>query len=123
MYNQFLWDIDLVVAVPLGVARLKERGYNQAALIARPFALQTCIEYSSRGLKRVRETRSQVGLSFDQRQDNVVNAFSANQGIVNKKRILLIDDVATSGATLNSCGAALYGAGAREVYAMTVARA
>lgn len=123
LFDQLGWEIDLVIPVPLGVARLRERGYNQAALIARPFALETSITYSPRGLRRVRETRSQVGLSLTQRKDNVENAFQAEQEIVNQQRILIIDDVATSGATLNSCGAALYQAGAKDVYAMTLARA
>jgi ComF family protein len=117
------WGIDLVIPVPLGVARLRERGYNQTVLIARPFALETGLPYSARGLNRVRETRSQVGLSYDQRQHNVKDAFEADTEIVDRQRILVIDDVTTSGATLNSCGNALIKAGAKEVYAITLARA
>jgi predicted amidophosphoribosyltransferase len=56
------WDVDMIIPVPLGVARLKERGYNQAVLIARPLALRIDVPCETQGLYRVRETRSQVGL-------------------------------------------------------------
>ena len=117
------WQIDLVIPVPLGVARLKERGYNQAALIAKPLALKRGLPYETHGLSRVRETRSQVGLSFDQRLDNVRGAFQANSELVNQRRVLVIDDVATSSATLDACGAALNAVGADEVFGLTLARA
>jgi ComF family protein len=117
------WQIDLVIPVPLGVARLKERGYNQAALIAKPLALKRGLPFETHGLARVRETRSQVGLSFDQRLDNVKGAFQANSELVNKRRVLVIDDVATSSATLDACGSALHAVGADEVFGLTLARA
>jgi ComF family protein len=117
------WQIDLVIPVPLGVARLRERGYNQAALIAKPLALKAGLPYETHALTRVRETRSQVGLSFDQRIDNVKNAFLATRDFVNENRILIIDDVATSSATMDACGAALQIAGAVDVYGLTLARA
>ncbi len=112
----------MVVPVPLGVARLKERGYNQAELIAKPLALRIGVPCETRGLHRVRETRSQVGLSFDQRRDNVKNAFQAKQDIVSEHNILVVDDVATSSATLDACAAALLAAGAHDVYCLTYAR-
>lgn len=117
------WHIDLVIPVPLGVARLKERGYNQAALIAKPLALKKGLPYETHALARVRETHSQVGLSFDQRLDNVRGAFQAKSGKINNRRVLVIDDVATSSATLDACGAALTVAGASEVFGLTLARA
>ncbi|MES0361301.1 MAG: hypothetical protein ABUK20_10325 [Anaerolineales bacterium] len=117
------WQIDLVMPVPLGVARLKERGYNQAALIAKPLALKRGLPYETHALARVRETRSQVGLSFDQRLDNVRGAFQAKSEKINNRRVLVIDDVATSSATLDACGAALTAVGASEVFGLTLARA
>lgn len=117
------WHLDLVMPVPLGVARLKERGYNQAALIAKPLALQIGLPYDIKALARVRETRSQVGLSFDQRSDNVKNAFQAKPDHVLHQRILLIDDVATSSATMDACSAALKKEGSVEVFGLTLARA
>lgn len=122
LFNRLKWKVDIVVPVPLGVARLKERGYNQAGLIAKPLALRIGVPCETQGLKRVRETRSQVGLSFDQRRDNVKNAFQAKQDIVLEQSILVVDDVATSSATLNACAAALISAGADDIYCLTYAR-
>ena len=116
------WDVDSIVPVPLGVARLKERGYNQAVLIARPLALRTGIPCEIQGLHRVRETRSQVGLSIDQRRENVKNAFQANPVLVSDRRILVVDDVATSCVTLNACATALLAAGSKDVKCLTLAR-
>jgi ComF family protein len=117
------WPIDLVVPVPLGKRRLKERGYNQVGLVARPLALINNWHYRPRALVRTRETRSQVGLTILERKENVSGAFKGNAILCDKSNILLMDDVATTGATLSSCAAALAEAGARSVYALTLARA
>jgi ComF family protein len=117
------WPVDIVVPVPLGVARFQERGYNQAALIAKPLALKAGLPYDNQALTRVRETRSQVGLTFDQRLVNVKDAFRANQNLVKDLQVLVIDDVTTSSATIDACSAALRSAGARGVYGLTLARA
>ena len=117
------WKVNMVVPVPLGVARLTERGYNQAALLAMPLALSTEIQYKPNVLKRIIETRTQVGLTFEQRKVNVEGAFIADAHQVANKRILLVDDVATSGATLDACASALLIAGATDVYGLTLARA
>jgi len=116
------WEVDVIIPVPLGVARLKERGYNQAVLIARPLALRIDIPCDTRGLNRVRETRSQVGLTINQRRENVKNAFQATTKNVFDRRILLVDDVATSSATLDACASALLEAGAMDVRCITLAR-
>jgi predicted amidophosphoribosyltransferase len=107
----------------LGVARLKECGYNQAALLARPLALGCGLAFRPQALTRVRETRSQVGLSFVQRCENVSGAFQAWPDRVSGLNVLVVDDVATSSATLEACAAALLGAGANQVYGLTLARA
>jgi competence protein ComFC len=117
------WPIDLIVPVPLGQKRLDERGYNQVGLIARPLSFAMNIEYAPRALSRDHETRSQVGLTKLERHINVHGAFNALEKYVNDRIILLIDDVATTGSTLSSCAEALYAAGARDVFALTVARA
>jgi ComF family protein len=117
------WRLDIVVPVPLGVARLKERGYNQATLLARPLALGCRLGFRPRALSRVRETRSQVGLSYAQRLENVSGAFQAHARWVSGRRVLVVDDVATSSATLDACAAVLAGAGATCVYGLTLARA
>jgi ComF family protein len=117
------WPVDLVTPVPLGLARLAERGYNQAALLARPIALFLGLVYCPMVVQRARETRSQVGLSAAARRDNVVGAFRALSERASGKRILIVDDVTTSGATLNACAQALMEAGAECVYGLTLARA
>ena len=122
LLDELGWEIDLVIPVPLGVARLRERGYNQAVLIARPLALRTGLRYNSKGLTRIRETQSQVGLSYDQRRANVQNAFHGNRDLIVNRKILVIDDVATSSSTMDACGAALKKAGAEKVYGLTLAR-
>jgi competence protein ComFC len=117
------WTVDLVVPVPLGKGRLSERGYNQVALIARPLSMAMRLAYAPDALIRGQETRSQVGLTRAQRQENVRNAFRANQARVTGRIVLLMDDVATTGSTLSSCAQAVRAAGARDVFAFTVSRA
>ena len=117
------WPIDIMIPVPLGKDRLRERGYNQAGLIARPLAMAAGLEYVPQGLTRQRETRSQVGLTQKERRENVRGAFMASAGRVEGRTVLLMDDVATTGSTLSSSAEALYSSGAKEVYALTVARA
>lgn len=116
------WNIDLVVPVPLGKQRIQERGYNQVAMIAKPLAMGLDLQYSANMLFRRKETRSQVGLSREERRTNVQGAFQAKTG-VNGKIVLIMDDVSTTGSTLSSGAEALYTAGAKDVYALTVARA
>jgi competence protein ComFC len=117
------WPIEVVIPVPLGRKRKNERGYNQASLIALPLALQMRWKYVARGLFRIRETESQVGKNAIARRENVKNAFLAEKQRVAGKNILLIDDVATTCATLSSCAQALKEGGAEIVYAVTLARA
>jgi competence protein ComFC len=117
------WKLELVLPVPISLSRRAERGYNQAALLARPIALCFGLKYRPQALKKSRETRSQVGLTVEERRANVLGAFVAEKSIVKGKNILVVDDVTTSGATLNACGQALRMAGANEVYCLTLARA
>ena len=117
------WSVDIFIPVPLGKKRLKERGYNQVALVARPLAYEIGVEYSARALWKARETRSQVGLSVSKRRENVHNAYQADPKVVKHKSVVLMDDVATTGSTILSCTDALLSAGAKDVYAITIARA
>jgi ComF family protein len=117
------WDINMVIPVPLGEARYKERGYNQASLLAKPLALKLQVSNPSKALIRKRETPSQVNLNREQRKTNVADAFKADPDQVFRKSILVIDDVTTSGSTLDSCASALRAAGAENVYGLTLARA
>lgn len=117
------WPVDVLIPVPLGKKRLKERGYNQVGLVAGPLAYQMGWAYETRALWKMRETRSQVGLTAAQRLENVRNAYQADSRAVQQRSILIMDDVATTGSTIQSCTEALLCAGAREVYVLTVARA
>lgn len=115
--------IDLLVPVPLGKQRLKERGYNQAALLARPAAWRLSVPFKPNLIKRVKETRTQVGLTLPERKENVTNAFQADSTLASGKCILLVDDVMTTGATLIAAGKALKDAGADRVYGLALAHA
>lgn len=117
------WPIDIVIPVPLGRKRKTERGYNQVGIIAYPLALRFGWNYHPKGLIRIRETETQVGLNANERRINVTGAFKANPHKVAGKKVLIFDDVATTGATLSSCTNALKAAGATDVFAVTVARA
>ena len=114
------WEADLLCAVPLHPVRFMQRGYNQSALLARAAAKGSGLPYRA-VLKRVRSTRQQARLGGGDRQGNVAGAFvaSALQG----ERVVLFDDVLTSGATATECALTLLGAGASRVYVATIARA
>ena len=121
--RKLTWDIDLVTPVPLSAVRLKQRGYNQAALLAWPVAMSLHFVYSKEALLRIKESKSQVGLSFQDRRTNVAGVFWADSKIVSGKNVLVIDDVTTTGATIESCALSLSTAGAKEVYGLTLSRA
>lgn len=109
---------DLVVPVPLHRARQRARGFNQAEDIARHLSLPMV-----RALKRVRRTPSQTDLPEAQRHANVRGAFSPARGArIRGAVVIVVDDVSTTGATLEACARALLEGGAREVRALTVAR-
>jgi ComF family protein len=110
---------DLAVPVPLHWRRHWQRGFNQAELLAQELSRRTGIPVV-RDLRRVRATSAQAGLSNGARRQNVAQAFRSRS--VRNKRILLIDDVMTTGATATSCALALKQAGARRVSFLTVAR-
>lgn len=118
-WQQTRW-IDLVIPVPMFAERQKKRGYNQAELLARHFCRQSKLHYAPAALKRVRFTQPQVGLNAQERQRNVEDAFVAHPNLKGRK-VLLIDDVYTTGATLRACAKVLLDAGVREVYALALA--
>jgi ComF family protein len=114
--------VDAVVPVPLDPGRQRARGYNQAALLATPLAQHLGRPLVVDALRRVRSTRPQVGLSARARRANVRGAFAAAAGAVAGARLLVVDDVMTTGATLQACAEALHGAGADAVWGAVVAR-
>jgi ComF family protein len=115
---------DAVVPVPLDRGRLRERGYNQAELIARPLARLLGIPFRSYLLVRTRPRPSQLHLTRRERWETVRGAYATHKmAQVDKLRVLLVDDVFTTGATLDACSRALKEAGAARVVGLTVARA
>jgi len=114
-------EIDVVLPVPLHPRRLVERGYNQSALLAVPIAGVLGAPLAVRALRRVRHTPRQAGLDRARRLVNLDGAFVAER-MMKGERVLLVDDVRTTGATLDACSRVLLAAGAREVRAAVVAR-
>lgn len=114
---------DFIVPVPLHPSRRRNRGYNQAELLALALARSQATPVNTSSLKRTGQHTSQVRTKgVDDRRRNVANAFACADESFSGKRILLVDDVFTTGATLEACAAALRSAGAVEVFGLTVAR-
>src|SRR5207244_96250 len=106
-------SVDLVVPVPLSRARRARRGFNQSELLARPMAATVGWPINTEALVRNRDTLQQIRLSALERRRNVEGAFTVpDAATVAGKRVLLVDDVCTTGATLGECAKALRGAGA-----------
>jgi competence protein ComFC len=122
LFTASKWEVDLVTAVPLSLKRRAERGYNQSNLLARPIALACGILFQPNAIDRARDTLSQVGLSAQKRRENVRDAFIAKPGLVEGKAVLIVDDVFTTGSTIQSCTQAFLDAGARCVYGLTLAK-
>ncbi|MGQ0763451.1 MAG: double zinc ribbon domain-containing protein [Acidobacteriota bacterium] len=120
-----LAEADLIVPVPLHASREGERGFNQAVVLARELARATKLpidEYSL--VRRVHTERHRAGMDARSRRDSVGGAFEVRRPEpIAGRRVLLIDDVFTTGATVSECAAALKSAGAADVYVLTIARA
>jgi ComF family protein len=117
-------EFDLIVPIPLHARRKRERGYNQSELLARSLAGLVAVPCAKNVLVRTRPTLPQVGLSDARRLENVRGAFRCPNPVrAAGKRILLIDDVMTTGATAGSAARALLDAGALRVSILTAARA
>lgn len=117
------WDAspDLILPIPLHARRRRQRGYNQSELLARPLGEALHIPVDAKLLQRTRHTIPQVGLGPEERHENVRGAFAADSGVAGR-RVLLIDDVLTTGATMTAAAEALLAAGAVSVAAYCLAR-
>jgi Predicted amidophosphoribosyltransferases len=115
-------DIDIVAAVPLSRNRYRSRGYNQSELLASYIAREIKTVNASSVIKRNKDTKKQASLNKDERILNVHNAFAVidSNYVVNKK-VLILDDIFTTGSTISECAKAFKDAGAVKVYAAVVA--
>ncbi|MBI3244072.1 MAG: ComF family protein [Chloroflexi bacterium] len=113
----------ILIPVPLAPDRLRQRGFNQAELLARHVGAQRGLPVWPAALRRVRATESQVGKTAQARQANMTGAFAAETKTVRGLNFVLIDDVCTTGATLGACAQALLEGGAAQVWAYTLTRA
>jgi ComF family protein len=123
--RELLADADALIPVPLHWRRLWARRFNQSALLAKAVAQESGVKVADIALKRVKATAQQVGLSQAERAQNVQGAFRVPtecKAEVAERRLILIDDVLTSGATSDACARALLRAGARSVDLLVFAR-
>ena len=123
--DEVLHEVDALIPVPLHWTRLFQRRFNQSAELARAISRQKKVAVIDDALARVRATPPQVGLARDERAKNVHGAFSIEKTARSKvkgKRIVLIDDVLTTGATANACARVLRRAGATRIDVLTLAR-
>jgi ComF family protein len=123
--HELLGEADLLVPVPLHWRRAWSRRYNQSGALAQVIARQTGVTVSRDALRRVRPTQQQIGLSRSERATNVQGAFKVSQDKttdVQGRRVILIDDVLTSGATVDACARALLRAKAAQVDVLVFAR-
>lgn len=121
-WPEILTSLDGIVPVPLHDERKKERGFNQAALLADGVASAAAVPVLEEAVLRVGATNSQVGLSSVERAENVKGKFLAAPEQVQGKALLLVDDVYTTGATMRECAAAMRMAGAGAVFGLALAR-
>ena len=123
--SELLNEADVLIPVPLHWRRAWRRRYNQSGALARVIERQTGVKLAPEALKRIRPTQQQIGLSRPQRASNVQGAFkvaNAGQAVIAGRRVVLIDDVLTSGATVDACARALLRAKAAAVDVLVFAR-
>lgn len=121
-HEELLIKTDIMIGVPLHPKKEKQRGFNQTHILCRKIAEKTDLFFLETGLYRKRHTTPQSLLSPEERKGNLKGAFGVNMDL-SGKRILLIDDIFTSGTTCNECAKALYRAGAKEVFVFCLAAA
>jgi ComF family protein len=116
------WDFECVLPVPLSREKHKERQYNQSALVSRPIARYFGCDHAMNWLIRTRDTGSQIRRHKIERNLSLAGSFWANPAKLNGRSVLLVDDIITTGATINHCSAALLDAGAAKVYTISIAK-
>lgn len=113
----------ILIPVPLSKQKMKIRNFNQSEEITKHIAARLKLQLANNVLIKTKPTLSQVGLPLRQRKENIIDSFAcANPGAIKNKKIMLVDDVFTTGSTLEECARVLKSAGAKEIYAATAAR-
>ena len=113
-------EIDVIVPVPMYPGKKRSRGYNQAEVFAKELSRISGIAAENRKVRRVKNTRPLKALSERQRKDNLKGAFQVDANIVKYSKILLVDDIYTTGATVDAVAEALQNAGVKEVYVLSI---
>ncbi|MCB0339196.1 MAG: ComF family protein [Bdellovibrionales bacterium] len=121
--NQAYYDVNLIVPIPSTKTALKKRGFNQCAVIARRLSKYTSVPYTANGLLRISNPLPQASMPLSKRSRNIKGSFRGTRSTIRGKRILLIDDVSTSGATASHAASVLLDTGAQSVDFITLARA
>lgn len=123
VWQRHHWDDDCIIPVPLHPARQRQRGYNQSAELAKALSVTQKLPLYLTALQRLRAGRDQIDLTVVERRTNVHSAFAVrHMEYVTGRHCVVIDDVATTGSTLNECARMLKAAGATKVYALVLAR-
>ena len=125
LYKQFAyiireWNPELIIPIPLHIKRRRKRGYNQSAIIAKELGRLCGLPVNEKILKRVRYTNPQKKLDHTNRKKNLHNAFAVTKGLYGIRRVLLIDDIYTTGNTINEAARKLKEAGVEKVFFLTV---
>ena len=116
------WEFDLIVPIPLHHLKKAERGFNQSYYIAKGVSKILNVKVENRAVKRVRYTESQTKMNLNEREENISGAFKVKTpNKFSGKKILLVDDVITTGATISECGKILLEAGANKIFAASIA--
>ena len=116
-------EADLIVSVPTYSTKKRERAYNHAEILAKTLSKNLSIPMDERNLKKIRWTQSQSELDKERRQKNVQDSFlTVDKNVFSGKKVLIVDDVYTTGATINECAKALLDAKADKVFSLTLAR-
>jgi ComF family protein len=115
------WNIDLIIPVPLHKLKKISRGYNQSFYVAKGIASVTGKPVDQKSIKRIKNTLTQTMMNLPEREANIKGAFKLRKSKLAGKRILLVDDVITTGSTLNECSRILLEGGAEKVFAVSPA--
>ena len=114
------WGVDIIIPVPLYKKKKRRRGYNQAEILANELSSRISIPLDCRIVTRIRDTLPQKMLNDMERQKNLKGAFKINKSVIELKKILLIDDIFTTGSTVDEIARVLLEAGANSVYVVTL---